>query len=303
MVVDERPAGIVFPTRVGMVRGDAAMRSMSRGFPHPRGDGPNSFLDWPRSNEFSPPAWGWSAQQAVINAARLVFPTRVGMVRHIVHVVNLRRSFPHPRGDGPNLAHHTKHTLPFSPPAWGWSDYPNYHPRGVRVFPTRVGMVRSSLSSNETSPCFPHPRGDGPCFVIRRRIFRRFSPPAWGWSAEFPLELQRRIVFPTRVGMVRALTGARVELFCFPHPRGDGPMRHLAPRYAVLFSPPAWGWRIVPRVLLPGEVREKLFRPAGGRLLASLRGQGIRRSLPWVGVSLLTASLPGAVWTATPPPL
>jgi len=34
-----------------------------------------------------------------------------------------------------------------------------------------------------------------------------------------------------------------------------------------------------------------------------LRGQGIRRSLPWVGVSLLTASLPGAVWTATPPPL
>jgi hypothetical protein len=59
----------------------------------------------------------------------------------------------------------------------------------------------------------------------------------------------------------------------------------------------------VPRVLLPGEVREKLFRPAGGRLLASLRGQGIRRSLPWVGVSLLTASLPGAVWTATPPPL
>src|SRR5690606_12047518 len=49
--------------------------------PHTRGDGPlNDFVRFDRL-EFSPHAWGWSAERGFFEALRGVFPTRVGMVR------------------------------------------------------------------------------------------------------------------------------------------------------------------------------------------------------------------------------
>ena len=173
-------------------------------FPHARGDGPRLGRLPAACAWFSPRAWGWSANSTGRHGGQAVFPTRVGMVRFRELRGTARRAF--------------------SPPAWGWSDYqlrigeidcqgsPHARGDGPRcgsckpsdgdVFPTRVGMVRST------------------CALRARRT--RFSPPAWGWSA-----------------MGRSsLSGAR----CFPHPRGDGPERGRAEHDQIQFSPRAWGW-------------------------------------------------------------
>ena len=115
------------------------------------------------------------------------------------------RSFPHPRGDGPEILS----TL--QPAERGFP-----HPRGdgptpgltiaiaQAVFPTRVGMVRAHGRLRSRAGRFPHPRGDGPIRVDIRQQACRFSPPAWGWSGSLTVSL----------------------------------------RSVVAFSPPAWGWSV-----------------------------------------------------------
>ncbi len=110
---------------------------------------------------------------------------------------------PHPRGDGPRHLFLLGLCLLFSPPAWGWSAVPVTAVPCERVLPTRVGMVRSALSSSSGSSGSPHPRGDGPYREVPREILGQFSPPAWGWSVKMDLGNMIVLVLPTRVGMVR----------------------------------------------------------------------------------------------------
>ncbi len=118
---DDRPADVVFPTRVGMVRRPLERIPASGSFPHPRGDGPPRRSALGRTTRFSPPAWGWSGRPLIRNQLLLVFPTRVGMVRVSVEASTLDECFPHPRGDGPPRGLARSLPQQFSPPAWGWS--------------------------------------------------------------------------------------------------------------------------------------------------------------------------------------
>ena len=72
---------MVFPTRVGMVRMKPHELPGTEGFPHSRGDGPDSEADGWVPFPFSPLAWGWSVIQGDGAVQLIVFPTRVGMVR------------------------------------------------------------------------------------------------------------------------------------------------------------------------------------------------------------------------------
>ncbi len=175
----------------------------SQGFPHPRGDGPTLRSLRRHSRAFSPPAWGWSAANGHRLRRNVVFPTRVGMVRDDDDVVRQIIRFPHPRGDGPFGCVAPELLAQFSPPAWGWSVLASRDLTSMCVFPTRVGMVRCGVGCVRRRTGFPHPRGDGPCDFSGSVAVLKFSPPAWGWSAELPRLFERECVFPTRVGMVR----------------------------------------------------------------------------------------------------
>ncbi len=52
--------------------------------------------------------------------------------------------FPHARGDGPSRWFRPTSQSSFSPRAWGWSGIHGDDFAGCAVFPTRVGMVRTS---------------------------------------------------------------------------------------------------------------------------------------------------------------
>ncbi len=212
-------------------------------FPHTRGDGPQQCGERDRQQRFSPHAWGWSGPAWGFSNRFNVFPTRVGMVRRPadrrrqkvvfptrVGMVRQRRrrcagaaSFPHTRGDGPDIRQLSEVPVRFSPHAWGWSVGGGEIRRRHFVFPTRVGMVRTTLTTGEEGWRFPHTRGDGPHAVngfIRELVF---SPHAWGWSADLSARNRSSPVFPTRVGMVRWSRPIPSPPGCFPHTRGDGP--------------------------------------------------------------------------------
>ena len=89
---------------------------------------------------------------------------------------------------------------------------------------------------------FPHMRGDGPSDNVRRFANKKFSPHAWGWSAEGAAVWDALGVFPTCVGMVRFTEGEKDYDSGFPHMRGDGPRAAKQWDMPTEFSPHAWGW-------------------------------------------------------------
>src|ERR1035438_176088 len=114
----------------------------------------------------------------------MVFPTRVGMVRHISSMSFCAACIPHPRGDGPVVVVFTTDDAKYSPPAWGWSATPRTVRCVEKVFPTRVGMVRGARRRRDCWRRIPHPRGDGPGIEARLQKYGLYSPPAWGWSGK-----------------------------------------------------------------------------------------------------------------------
>ena len=158
----------VFPTPVGMVPAETSRFTEPMGFPHARGDGPHRFVSLNCCTVFSPRPWGWSPGRDKYRMAVDVFPTPVGMVRRRHHGGCTIHSFPHARGDGPTTDGESGWWDEFSPRPWGWSLKSQHLYRPVAVFPTPVGMVRSSLGVADVRRGFPHARGDGPLICTGR---------------------------------------------------------------------------------------------------------------------------------------
>ena len=174
---------LVFPTRVGMFRPRLCARCSADGFPHTRGDVPDCD-ETPRTREqFSPHAWGCSADLVALWRRGLVFPTRVGMFRWPWRAWRASSSFPHTRGDVPTCATAAPPNLSFSPHAWGCSAARPLRGATVGVFPTRVGMFRPRRRQTRAGVRFPHTRGDVPDAPSRHPARVMFSPHAWGCSA------------------------------------------------------------------------------------------------------------------------
>ena len=225
-----------------MVRTRQTSAATKSGFPHARGDGPSVDTVTYDVGGFSPRPWGWSARSRGESEGEEVFPTPVGMVRPAAWWTWTTLRFPHARGDGPVSMYCASTFTGFSPRPWGWSASLRRWKPTRRVFPTPVGMVRPARRWSPSCACFPHARGDGP--YLRKSLITAlmFSPRPWGWSATINFEVERTLVFPTPVGMVRISRIKPSPKRSFPHARGDGP-RRAAPDDALRrFSPRPWGW-------------------------------------------------------------
>ena len=193
----------VFPTGVGMDLRWRRCRGARASVPHRRGDGPPPPWRHRAATMCSPQAWGWTVGDADVEERVFVFPTGVGMDRGCGRFPATPACVPHRRGDGPLISDQTTAKMECSPQAWGWTvgRAHRHWPHGV--FPTGVGMDRSSATSPRRPARVPHRRGDGPCYADRERSLRPCSPQAWGWTDD-PLHGRSwRRVFPTCVGMDR----------------------------------------------------------------------------------------------------
>ncbi len=193
------------------------------------------------ANKFSPHAWGCSAASDRHHTTLYVFPTRVGMFRGGSDARLMDDGFPHTRGDVPGRRPKAVHIRAFSPHAWGCSERRRVRRVPRVVFPTRVGMFRKPHGSPPRRKSFPHTRGDVPTVFGLTSIAHLFSPHAWGCSACRRPDRRTGEVFPTRVGMFRAIPTRSSRRWCFPHTRGDVPEELIMPPGARRFSPHAWG--------------------------------------------------------------
>ena len=193
--------------------------------------------------------WGWSVHCRLHAANADVFPTYVGMVRTICQKRAICRSFPHVCGDGPSARKLSFEIFTFSPRMWGWSKIATLSIMTALVFPTYVGMVRFVPGVMAAPVRFPHVCGDGPVSASAASVSGVFSPRMWGWSGVSVTGTTCSGVFPTYVGMVRAMYRQYHVDARFPHVCGDGPFCTAFMVAVLLFSPRMWGWSVVPTTL------------------------------------------------------
>ena len=257
-------------------------------FPHARGDVPRVRSTIWQVILFSPRPWGCSCQQIIMMYSLVVFPTPVGMFHEPRQQDRDARRFPHARGDVPHTTGKSQGAAAFSPRPWGCSFHPTFRSHPISVFPTPVGMFRSSLNRSATASCFPHARGDVPDAERAWHLREEFSPRPWGCSLEDLGFLKSEFVFPTPVGMFRARRSRRGAGTSFPHARGDVPRSRNRPGRRAAFSPRPWGCS-VRRVALrrcadvfPTPVG--MFRPIQSTPFAGKRFPHARGDVPFAPI-------------------
>ncbi len=240
--LDQLPLRLVFPTPVGVVRFELGIGPQRQRLPHTRGGGPPRGTRMTSVMTSSPRPWGWSAAGEGADPRGAVFPTPVGVVRRHSRCRTRLVSLPHARGGGPRhpLGHSSWRTS--SPRPWGWSAAGEARGAGGEVFPTPVGVVRTTSRPRSPRPCLPHARGGGPGSAGGPLPPRASSPRPWGWSATRRSPAPTRPVFPTPVGVVRDPVGSIPAVDRLPHARGGGPPVVGGTVAYTESSPRPWGW-------------------------------------------------------------
>ena len=217
-----------------------------RGFPRPRGDGPDGDTFSDRPQRVPPPARGWTPGRVLGCDRAEGSPARAGMDPARRSACAGEPRFPRPRGDGPLAAAVWIWITLVPPPARGWTLRSLWGMGRDRGSPARAGMDPRAAWLSRSATRFPRPRGDGPARSSDRSAPSRFPrprgdgpsaaisflekplvpPPARGWTARGPPPGARRRGSPARAGMDRALRCGSSASMGFPRPRGDGPLSY-----------------------------------------------------------------------------
>ncbi len=242
----------------------------ARRFPHARGGVPVATMTMRGGNTFSPRPWGCTVQKAKNELDNFVFPTPVGVYRRGRPGLRPAQRFPHARGGvpagwPPAFAHPA-----FSPRPWGCTVLIFVFIQIPAVFPTPVGVYRGAIQRHKftcrfpharggvpqwrrepaTPKRFPHARGGVPTMCFCAYSPQTFSPRPWGCTAA-PLRLyDSQIVFPTPVGVYRAIRVSTARADRFPHARGGVPSAVMSAYNADPFSPRPWGCTATRRTVL-----------------------------------------------------
>ncbi len=130
----------------------------------------------------------------------------------------------------------------FSPHAWGWTALQFDVGFATSLFPTCVGLNRTGEATWRVVYAFPHMRGVEPSGLEYKASGRIFSPHAWGWTVTGNDIVTAPVLFPTCVGLNRAIVRKNSRRRSFPHMRGVEPYEPWTTLLRFHFSPHAWGW-------------------------------------------------------------
>ncbi len=149
---------------------------------------------------------------------------------------------PHGCGGGPRGTPLLSPVIEYSPRMWGWTVRPVRRVVLHIVFPTDVGVDRSTGRDRKTSQSIPHGCGGGPLTTGWGARSRVYSPRMWGWTADNGMGSKVPGVFPTDVGVDRQSEARPTGPTRIPHGCGGGPGRELTLRPTTWYSPRMWGW-------------------------------------------------------------
>ena len=233
-----------------------SLRAVASTFPHACGDVPLADHYENHQPPFSPRLWGCSASCSPSGSWVCLFPTPVGMFRPPRTWPSPCGTFPHACGDVPGCRKFELDPVRFSPRLWGCSVRPPRNRQTRQLFPTPVGMFRTTTSSSFPRAPFPHACGDVPLYNAGVAVADHFSPRLWGCSGRIRSACQLYILFPTPVGMFRSPPARSLPIPSFPHACGDVPSSLSLIVLTSVFSPRLWGCSEPNR---GGDIRRVLF--------------------------------------------
>ncbi len=232
----------LFPTHVGVDPRPHAHPRSRQTLPHARGGGPRKpRRAAPRSGS-SPRTWGWTGARLGTGADPRLFPTHVGVDPYRLLVANTPSALPHARGGGPAGDPRFDLRWDSSPRTWGWTPTSTGAGRPARLFPTHVGVDRTSSEQPDNVFPLPHARGGGPNIPVGTVPAEASSPRTWGWTEYTEGALEGLRLFPTHVGVDPVADGNPNSERALPHARGGGPVLRAARAAWALSSPRTWGW-------------------------------------------------------------
>ena len=151
----------VFPTYVGLVPSRRPDARNALSVPHLRGVGSDYVDPSDTYSQCSPPTWGW--------------------FRSTDSDCSPFSGVPHLRGVGSEKPPQRWKFGECSPPTWGWFRPSAQRGWTGRVFPTYVGLVRTTPQRTAPLLRVPHLRGVGSDRRTFTSIVFGCSPPTWGW--------------------------------------------------------------------------------------------------------------------------
>ncbi len=149
-----------------------------------------------RMRASSPRTWGCFSSPRILDSARLVLPTHVGVFPMAGGIFFVVTGPPHARGGVSDPAQRTVCALQSSPRTWGCFHARVLRPRLSRVLPTHVGVFLTH--------CYPFPRPSGPPHARGGVSTVDAAPPSpsessprtWGCFRSTGRVLRRRAALP-----------------------------------------------------------------------------------------------------------
>ncbi len=128
-----------------------------------------------------------------------------------------------------------------SPRTWGCFPESRAPAAAYAVFPTHVGVFLRIYIPRGTRLRLPHARGGVSLRCQLANLADRSSPRTWGCFHICKLFPDRRIVFPTHVGVFPSAGFAVVDISRLPHARGGVSTPAVGTTWTPMSSPRTWG--------------------------------------------------------------
>ncbi len=235
------PAGVVFPTGVGVFPAWSCRHRGSACLPHGRGGVSPQQPVSGRSDESSPRAWGCFPLHLCLKLGYVVFPTGVGVFLDAERTAPAVAGLPHGRG-GVSVSKQRRGLDRWSSPrAWGCFRLFDAVRWRVLVFPTGVGVFPRYADSGNQAIGLPHGRGGVSACTAYQGAQQMSSPRAWGCFLRVDGAWSGFKVFPTGVGVFPKQWAVNVLISGLPHGRGGVSDEPLVIAAENASSPRAWG--------------------------------------------------------------
>ena len=189
----------LFPTRVGIIRAMPLSCRSPTTLPHARGDHP--------------------CVLSSIGRVSGLFPTRVGIIRLRCCVWAVTRPLPHARRDHPYPGVLSDERAVSSSRTWGSSGAGNRGKHHGRLFPTCVGIIRSTCRVRTCGSPLPRTHEDDLDMRSLKTYGNRASPQTRGSSEGLRKHRPRQFGFPARAGIIRSRWTWKISCVTLPRTR------------------------------------------------------------------------------------
>ena len=150
----------IIPTRMGTSPNPLQLIGVTKDHPHAYGDKMDWFRTQVTNKGSSPRVWGQVIYNNYLRTPNRIIPTRMGTSCSTKGHSRVKWDHPHAYGDKYIIPSFAPFLTLSSPRVWGQVLIPEYHKKGGRIIPTRMGTSCQTSAIVPHEPDHPHAYGD-----------------------------------------------------------------------------------------------------------------------------------------------